>query len=93
MTPIDLWPLVLGASIIAVVGLLRRDGLQLVAFMIGGYVLLMLALRWSWDLGPDATTAILLAALGATLATVGTERSRHEKRHLPHQSDKPVGRT
>jgi hypothetical protein len=44
----------------------------------------MLALLWSWDLGRDATTAIFLAAIGATLATMGTERSRHEKRDKSH---------
>jgi hypothetical protein len=93
VTPLDLWPLVLGAAIIAVVGLLRRDRLLLVAMMTGGYVLVMLALLWSWDLGRDATTAIFLAAIGATLATMGTERSRREKRDPSHQADKPLGRT
>ena len=91
MTPIDFWPVVLGVAIIAVVGVLRRDRLLFVAMMIGGYVLVMLALVWSWDLGRDARTAIFLAAIGATLATTGTERSRHEKRDQAQRSEKPLG--
>jgi hypothetical protein len=91
VTPTDFWPLVLGAALIAAVGVLRRDRLLLVAMMTGGYVLVTLALLWSWDLGRDATAAIFIAAMGATLATMGTERSRHGKRDQSHQSD--VGRT
>lgn len=57
MTPLDLWPAIVGAVIIAAAGFLRRDRLRLIAMMTGGYTLVMLALLWSWNLGRDATTA------------------------------------
>lgn len=79
--------------IIAAAGFLRRDRLRLIAMMTGGYTLVMLAVLWSWNLGRDATTAIFLAAIGATLTTIGTERSRYAKRQNSPHSNEPVGRT
>lgn len=93
MTPLDYWPIVLGAAIIALVGFLRRDRLLIVAMTTGGYVMVLLALMWSWELGPDARYAILLAAFGATLTTMGTERSRLDKRRRSPQSNESVGRS
>jgi hypothetical protein len=93
VTLIDYWPIILGAAIIGGVGFLRRDRLLIVAMTTVGYVMVMLALLWSWDLGRDATFAIFLAAIGATLVTMGTERSRHEKRDRSPASSESVGRT
>ncbi|MGH2380202.1 MAG: hypothetical protein ACRDG7_03150 [Candidatus Limnocylindria bacterium] len=93
MTPLGLWPIFLGAAIIVAAGFLRRDRLLIVSMTTVGYLMVMLALLWSWDLGRDATSAIFLAAIGATLVTMGTERSRHEKRDRSRRSDQSVGRT
>ena len=72
--------LALGVAVIAAFGLIRRDRPWAIALVSGGYVMLMIALSWSWELGEDARTAVFLAWGGATLATLGTERSRREKR-------------
>lgn len=93
MTALDFWPAVVGAVIIAAVGFLRRDRLQVIAMTTGGYLMVMLALLWSWSLGREATTAIFLAAVGATLTTMGTERSRHAKRQQADPSDERLSRT
>lgn len=93
VTLLDFWPAILGAVVIAAVGLIRRDRFYLIAMMTGGYVLVMIALLWSWELGQDATTAIFLAGIGATLATMGTERSRYAKRDKTHPANEPLGRT
>ena len=93
MTPLDLWPMVLGAVILGALAILRRDRPHIVAMITVGYVMVMLALLWSWDLGGNATYAIFLAAIGATLATMGTERSRHEQHDRSQGSSDPVGPT
>lgn len=79
MTALDFWPAVVGAVIIAAVGFLRRDRPQVITMTTGGYLMVMLALLWSWSLGRDVVAAIFLAAIGATLTTMGTERSRQAK--------------
>ncbi len=93
VTLLGLWPVILGATIIAVVAFLRPDRPLIVAMITVGYVMVMLALLWSWDLGRGAASAIFLAAIGATLATMGTERSRHEKRDRSQGSNESRGRT
>ena len=73
---LEFWVLALGVVVIAGVGLLRRDSLLTLAMTSGGFVILMLALLWSRDLGGDGMGLVLLGALGASIATLGTERSR-----------------
>ena len=77
---LEFWVLALGVAVIAGVGVMRRDSLLTLAMTTGGFVILMLALLWSRDLGGDGMGLVLLGALGASIATLGTERSRREKR-------------
>ena len=83
MSPLDLWPVALGVALIVGVGLLRRDALTHVAMMSIGYALVLAALLWSSQLGEGARVAVFVAAIGATLTTMGTERSRQDKRPRP----------
>jgi hypothetical protein len=77
---LEFWVLALGVAVIAAVGVLRRDSLLTLAMTTGGFVILMLSLLWSQDFGGDGMGLVLLGAIGASIATLGTERSRREKR-------------
>ena len=84
---------VLGAALIAGVGLIRRDSLLTLAMTTGGFVILMVALFWSQELDPDGVPLVLLGAIGGSLAVLGTERSRREKHDRSPETNEPVGRT
>jgi hypothetical protein len=85
--------IVLGAALIVGAGVLRRDSLLTVAMTTGGFLTLMVALFWSQDLEPDGVPLVLLGAIGGSLAVMGTERSRREKRDRSAESNEPVRRT
>ena len=86
---LEFWVLALGVAVIAGVGVLRRDSLLTLAMTTGGFVILMLALLWSQDLGGDGMGLVLLGALGASIATLGTERSRRRVSGLNAPDGRP----
>jgi hypothetical protein len=64
-----------------------------VAMSTGGFIILIAALFWSQEFEPDGIPLVLLGAIGGSLAVLGTERSRREKRDKSAESNEPVGRT
>jgi hypothetical protein len=77
--PLAIALVVLGGGLLIAVGLVRRDRLTVIALTVSGFILTMLALRWAISTGDEATYAVLAAGIGASLATMGTERSRHAR--------------
>lgn len=85
MDPFVIGVLVVLAAFLAAVGLARRDRLTVIALTVLGYVIAMLGLAWTMRLSDEATYAALAVGFGATLATMGTERSRRGR--SPGQTD------
>jgi hypothetical protein len=84
--------IVLGAALIAGIGVLQRDSLLTLAMTTGGFAILMVALFWSQELTPNGIPLVLLGAIGGSLAALGTERSRREKRDISAETSERAGR-